>query len=111
MKRDDDFKKLSTDGFSSPALLSIFESALVVFRIKTLIVFTLHMIFATLYACEYNYQVAIHAQEAAINAGQNNELITAASCSDCDLTSELAYTPASSMAVMVLNLILGLLVA
>ena len=110
MKGDDDFKKLSTGGFSSSTLLSIFGSALVVFRIKTLIVFTLHMIFASLYAIEHNYQVAIHAQEAAMNADQNVEVM-AASCSDCELTAELVYTPTSSMTVMILNLILGLLIA
>jgi len=59
MKRVDDFKKLDNDGISAT---SIFGSAIVLFRVKTLINLIIHLVFAALYALEHNNQVLLYSE-------------------------------------------------
>ena len=91
----DDFKKPGNgDSFNSETL---FGSAIVAFRVKTTINLILHLIFAALYAFEHNNQVLRYSD--AINVDTETTV------------SDVVYTPAGNIVVMVLNLILCLLTA
>ena len=91
MKRVDDFKKLPSDD-EAGTLSILFGSAIVLFRMKTLINLILHLLFAALYAFEHNNQVTLYSE--ALQHSTTDETTLA--------IVDVVYTPAGNIIVMVL---------